>query len=545
MTATRVHADDDAPLTVPSAIRRQAARYGTRTLLTCDDQSLTYADADRRSRELARGLLALGAGKGTHVGLLFPDGPDFVVAALAAARIGAVTVPISTLSTPSELGTLLRGGDVAVLLATASYRSHDYAAALTTAVPGFEPASDAPLFSAAAPVLRHVFLSGTPAGVADARHMARLVECGADVGEDVLHAVEDAVDPGDRLVIVHTSGSTSAPKGVVHTHGSMLRHLANLNEMRAYTPDDVLFSNSPYFWIGGYAYIMLGTLLAGARVLCSNAADPADVLDFLERERPTMCNGYVQSIARLAADPTFPKRDLSSIRRGNLYPIMPSDVRPADPQLRHQMLGMTETGSVCLASEDEGDQPEHRRGSFGRPVPGFEARIAGFDGGADPGPGEQGELWLRGPFMMEGYHGRERHEVFDADGFYHSGDIFSVDADGFFSFHGRRGDMIKTAGANVSPSEVADAIREVSGLDALVVGVGDAERGQIVAAAVRVHDDGAPAPAPDELRRRLAEHLSAYKIPRRIVMIADDEVPTKPSGKIDIPALKELLGADT
>lgn len=543
MTTTHVHADDDAPLTVPVAIRRQAARYGTRTLLTCDDDSLTYAEADRRSRELARGLLALGAGKGTHVGLLHPDGPDFVVAALAAARIGAVTVPISTLSTPAELATLLRTGDVAILLATAAYRSHDYAAALTEAVPGFELAADTTVFSTSAPVLRHVFFADTPEGVADARTIARLVERGTEVDETLARAVEDAVDPGDRLVIVHTSGSTSAPKGVVHTHGSMLRHLDNLNQMRRYTPDDVLFSNSPYFWIGGYAYIMLGTLLAGARALASNAAHPAGVLDFLERERPTMCNGYVQSIARLAADPTFADRDLSSIRRGNLYPIMPDDVRPADPALRHQMLGMTETGSVCLASEDEGDQPEHRRGSFGHPVPGFAARITDFDGGADPGPGEQGELWLRGPFMMEGYHGRERGEVFDADGWYHSGDSFSVDDEGFFYFHGRRGDMIKTAGANVSPSEVADAIREVSGLDALVVGLGDAERGQIVAAAVRVRDDSAP--EPEELRRRLAEHLSAYKIPRRIVLIADGDVPTMPSGKIDIPALKEILGADT
>lgn len=544
MTAARIHADDDLPLTVPLVIRRQVTRYGTRTLLTCDDDSLTYEQADRRSRELARGLLALGAGKGTHVGLLFPDGAQFVVAALAVARIGAVTVPISTLSTPTELATLLRTGDVAILLATAAYRSHDYVAALVAAVPGFEPAATAPVLSASAPVLRHVFFSGTPEGVAESRTISRLIKRGTEVDPEAAQAAEDAVDPSDRLVIVHTSGSTSAPKGVVHTHGAMLRHLDNLNAMRRYAPGDVLFSNSPYFWIGGYAYIMLGTLLAGARVLASNAARPADVLDFLERERPTMVNGYVQSIARLAADPTFAGRDLSSIRRGNLYPIMPPDVRPADPALRHQMLGMTETGSVCLASEDEGDQPEHRRGSFGHPAPGFEARIADFDGGTDPGPGQQGELWLRGPFMMEGYHGRERGEVFDADGWFHSGDTFSVDDEGFFHFHGRRGDMIKTAGANVSPGEVADAIREVSGLDALVVGVGDAERGQIVAAAVRVRDDNAP-PEPDELRRRLAEHLSAYKIPRRIVLIADDAVPTMPSGKIDMPALKELLGADT
>ena len=155
----------------------------------------------------------------------------------------------------------------------------------------------------------------------------------------------------------------------------MIRHQDNLNQIRRYTTDEVLFSNSPFFWIGGYAYCMLGTLVAGARLICSNATSPADVLDLLERERPTMVNGFAAGVAHLAKDPSFAGRDLSSIRRGNLWPIMPEPVRARDPELRHNMLGMTETGSVCLASPDEGDQPEHRRGSFGLPAPGFEVRI--------------------------------------------------------------------------------------------------------------------------------------------------------------------------
>ena len=152
---------------------------------------------------------------------------------------------------------------------------------------------------------------------------------------------------------------------------------------------------------------------------------------------------------------------------------MPDDVRPANPDLRHAMLGMTETGSVCLVSDDESDQPEHRRGSFGRPAPGFEATVVDPDTGATCGPGEPGELCLRGPFLMEGYYGRERHEVFDADGWYRTGDLVVVDADGFFYFKGRRGDMIKTSGANVSPREVEAAIRDLTGLTAHVIGIAD------------------------------------------------------------------------
>jgi acyl-CoA synthetase (AMP-forming)/AMP-acid ligase II len=312
--------------------------------------------------------------------------------------------------------------------------------------------------------------------------------------------------------------------------------------MRRYTEDEVLFSNSPFFWIGGYAYSLLGTLLAGATLVCSNATDAAVTLDLLERTRPTMVNGFAATVAHLAKDPTFPGRDLSSVRRGNLWPIMPPDVRAADPELRHNMLGLTETGGVCLASDDEGDQPERRRGSFGRPVPGFEAKVVDAETEEQCGVGAVGELWLRSPFLMEGYYGRERHETFTADGWFRTGDLCHVDEEGFFYFSGRRGDMIKTAGANVSPREVEAAITEATGLVAHVIGVDDPERGQLVAAAVRVPRGQGP-PDREQLRAALQARLSAYKVPRLFLMLTDDELPMMSSGKLDARALKERFRA--
>jgi acyl-CoA synthetase (AMP-forming)/AMP-acid ligase II len=519
VTAAVVDAGDGLPLTLPALLRERVASHGATALLACDADVLTYADAERRSAALARGLLAAGAGKGTHVGILHPNGSAFVVAWLAAARIGAVAVPLSTFSTPAELRVLLRNADVALLLSASSYRSHDYASALREAVPGLDLAAPPPLFADAVPVLRRIAF-GEPG-------VRALEEEGRAIEPAVLAAAEAAVRPGDRLTIVHTSGSTGDPKGVIHTHGALIRHIDNLNQLRRYTPDEVLFSNSPFFWIGGLAYSLLGTLVAGARLVCSNAPDAAGVLDVLERERPTLVNGFAQSVAHLPRDPSFAKRDLSSIRRGNLFPILPDAVRPADPALRHAMLGMTETGSVCLTSDDESDQPEHRRGSFGRPAPGFEARVV------------DGELQLRGPFLMEGYLGRERHEVFEPDGWYRTGDVVAVDADGFVYFEGRRGDMIKTSGANVTPREVEAAIQELTGLTAHVIGLDDAARGQLVAAAIRV-----PADRDldlDALRARLAERLSTYKVPRRFLLLGDDAVPMLSSGKLDRPALVALF----
>jgi acyl-CoA synthetase (AMP-forming)/AMP-acid ligase II len=526
VTATVVDAGDGLPLTVPALLTDRAARRGEHAMLICDHDVLTYAGAASRSGAVAKGLLACGAGRGTHVGLLYPNGVEFVVASLATARIGAVAVPLSTFSTTAELRVLLRQADIGLLLATPAFRGRDYVAA----VHELGLASGPPLYTASAPALRQVEFD-----------LDALVDAGATVDDAVLAAAEATVQPSERLVIVHTSGSTSQPKGVIHQHGPLLRHLDNLNQLRCYGEDEVLFSNSPFFWIGGYAYSLLGTVLAGATLVCSAATDPAATLDLLERARPTMVNGFAATVAHLARDPSFSGRDLSSIRRGNLWPIMPPDVRAADPELRHNMLGMTETGSVCIGSDDEGDQPEHRRGSFGWPVPGFEAKVVDAETGVPCGTGEVGELWLRSPFLMEGYYGRERHETFTPDGWFRTGDLFHVDDGGLFYFHGRDGDMIKTAGANVSPREVEAAIADATGLASHVVGLDDPERGKLVAAAVRV-PRGQEAPDAEELRAALRARLSAYKVPRRVLMLADDEVPMMSSGKLDARALKERFG---
>jgi acyl-CoA synthetase (AMP-forming)/AMP-acid ligase II len=515
-----------ASRTVGRLLREHLATRPDVDFVVCDDDRLTYADADRRSRVLARGLLASGAGRGSRVGLLFPTGIDFVVAWLAAVRIGAIAVPISTFSTPVELRDLLARADVDVLLGVPAYRGNDYVAALEDGV-GFARHGPRP---PAAPFLRHAWLDGTGA----------LEQRAADVPDEVLDAVEDDVTPDDRMIIVHTSGSTSAPKGVVHQHGALLDHLFTLNGLRGLEAGTRLFSNSPMFWIGGLAYNIVGAFVAGATLLCSAAADPGATLDFIERERPELTNGYVASIAALVAHPSFATRDFSSIRSGNLYPLSPDGVRPADPELRHNMLGTTETGSVCLMDPDESDLPESRRGSFGRPVPGLDARVVDPETFADVPAGVMGELWFQGPSLMEGYYGRERSEVFTPDGWYRTGDLFTVDADGYFYFHGRRGDMIKTAGANVSPREVEGAVRDVTGgLGALVLALPDAERDQVVGAVILASPDAAP--DLDEVRQALRARLSAYKVPRRFLVIAPDVLPMLSSGKPDMSRIVELF----
>jgi acyl-CoA synthetase (AMP-forming)/AMP-acid ligase II len=527
----------DSP-TVAEILRHQARSRADHPLLICDGDRISYAEADRRSAALARGLIAHGSGKGTHVGLLYPNGTEFVVAMLAAARIGAVVIPFSTFVTAREMREQLIDSDVEILLAASSFRSHDYAQRLAEIVPDLD-AGDR-LFAAAAPLLRQVGISYPADAVQGTRGIQRFCQLADTVDSALLAAMEDDVDGSDPLAIVYTSGSTSAPKGVVHTHAALLGHQRNLNEIRGLTTADRLFCNSPFFWIGGFAFGLLATLVAGSTLVCSNATSNTSgagrTLDLLEAEKPTMTNGFVAGVAHLADHPSFAGRDLSSMRRGNLYPIMPPGARPADPELRHNMLGMTEAGSVVLISGDESDQPEKRRGSFGKPAPGFDTMIA------DPDASGVGELCIRGPYVMQRYYKRSREECFDADGWFHTGDLVRVDADGFFYFVGRLGATIKTAGANVSAPEVEKAIAKVTGgTVAYVVGIPDAERGQLVAAAVAVPEGSTFDEA--ALRERLREELSAYKIPKRLIALRQAEIPLLSSGKVDLQQLRTLFDA--
>jgi acyl-CoA synthetase (AMP-forming)/AMP-acid ligase II len=287
---------------------------------------------------------------------------------------------------------------------------------------------------------------------------------------------------------------------------------------------------------------LLASLIAGASLVCSVAEDAGRTLDLIEAEKPTMTNGFVAGIMNVIQHPSFSDRDLTSMRRGNLYPIMDPAVRPADPELRHNMLGLTEAGSVVLISGDETDQPEHRRGSYGKPAPGLQTKIVDPDSGFPVEDGARGELCIRGPSLMQRYYRRSREECFDADGWLHTGDLAAVDNDGFVYYLGRRSSMIKTAGANVSPAEVEKAIANVTGgTVAHVFGIPDPDRGEVVVAVIAVEADVEF----DEttLRRELAAQLSAYKIPRRFAVIAAATVPLLASGKPDVKYMKSLFDA--
>lgn len=540
MTADVIDAGDGLPLTIPALIRRNSETRAGAVALATDEARLTYAELDARSHALARGLLAAGAGKGSHVGMLLPNGADFLVGLLAATRIGSVALPFSTLSTPDEIRQLLVQSDTGFLLAAARFRSRDYVADLARAFPGLDYSAGTELHLRQAPWLRRIWFAGAREELPGSEwSLEALADAGKEVEPARVAAAEASVRPADRFVMIHTSGSTSTPKGVIHQHGQLLRHIANINDVRGLGPQDVLFSAAPWFWVAGFAFGLVGTLAAGARMVASNSLEAATVLDLLERERPTTTNGYAPTVNWLAQSSEYAQRDFSWLRRGNLWPILSEDARPPDGSWRHDIYGMTETGSAVAMSGDESDLPEHLRGAAGRILPGFEARVVDSETGRDCAPGEIGELWLRGPLMMEGYYGRPRSEVFDPDGWWRSSDAVAIDREGFVFMKGRLGSIIKTGGANVSPREVEAVIGEATGRLSFAVGVRDAERGQAVVAVIFAEDGHGIEEA--ALVAALRERLSSYKVPRRILVWPPERMPTLSSGKLDMARLLQQV----
>jgi len=528
--------------TLPVFLETRIDRFGERPLILLNDERITYAEAGARSQKLARGLLASGVGKGAHVGLLMPNGPDWVVAWLAAARIGAVVVPLNTFYKPRELAWILHHADVHTLLAVPRFLRNDYLGRLEACAPGLAEQKAGAIWLRDLPQLRSVVVWGgcDRAWARSDRDLETAADATPSVDAAFLAAVERCVTPADPMVIIYSSGSTADPKGAVHSHGAVVRHAFNLNGFRDLRPDDRVFSPMPFFWVGGFVFTLMAAMHAGAFMICEEAFEAGATLELLERERATIVAGWPHYSRAMIDHPSFASRDLSSVRAGNLYEILPDGVRPRDPELRSNSLGMTETCGPHTIERMDVDLPEELRSTFGKSVPNVEHKIVDPETGASLPPGSEGEICVRGYNVMQGLYKIEREDAFDADGFYHTGDRGSFDEDGWLFFKGRLGDMIKTAGANVTPREievVADSYPEVKA--SFVVGVPDPDRGQNVAIAVVLNQ--AARLSADELRERLRGELSAYKVPRHYFFYGDGELPFTDSGKIDKRRLCELL----
>ena len=536
-TAAEDSTPSGMPASIPELLRMRRPEADGEFLVT-DDERLTFAEADAASLELADALLAAGVGKGTRVGILFPNCAQWLISWLAAARIGALTVPLSTFAPGRELGRLLRHTDVQMVLMGQSIAGRDLVERMQDALPGLTDGG-AVIATPQAPYLRriHVWPDCDRSWAAPWPRPELLVS--------LAYSAENEVVPADDLVVVTTSGTTALPKSVVHTHGSLVRHAYILARHRGVTSVDRIYSPMPFFWVGGLTMVVLQALSTGAAILAQDVFEAGSTLALLERERATFISCWTQASQAMADHPDFAKRDLSSVRGGTMIQALPLDRRPREPDLMPNLLGMTETGGPhTMVEVPDTPLPPELRGSFGIPLPGVvQHRIVDPVSGVEAPSGQEGEIQVRGQIVMNGIYKQERHGVFGADGWYATGDRGWFDEAGHLHFTGRASTLIKTAGSNVSPAEVEsvlDSIPEV--LHSFVVALPHQVRGQVVGAAV-VPANSAQLSV-ESVVAHARRNLSSFKVPTVIRVIAEDDLPMLPTGKVDRQGLVRVLTAD-
>jgi acyl-CoA synthetase (AMP-forming)/AMP-acid ligase II len=275
-------------------------------------------------------------------------------------------------------------------------------------------------------------------------------------------------------------------------------------------------------------------------LLAPSSFEPGAALDLIEQERATIVTGWPQQGKTMAAHPTYSAARVRSVVRTSMADLVPPAQGP--PEVNSTSLGMTEMCSVHISWDQYDPLSESRRGTFGKSLPGITHKVVDPETLDELPANADGELWVRGYSLMQGLQRREREDVFEPDGWYRTGDAGHFDADGWFYFTGRLGEMIKTpGGANVAPAEVeAELMAYPDVLEAYVTGI-PAEGGELVVGAVVPRGDAIL--DGDELRRRLKADLSAYKVPRHLWVCAKSELPFLPSGKIKKQELGKQLSA--
>jgi acyl-coenzyme A synthetase/AMP-(fatty) acid ligase len=540
---------ESAALTIPAFWREAVDAHADRVMIRMDGKSLTYRDVDRRSAALARGLLAEGAAKASRIGLLMPNGPEWIIAWLAVNRIGALAVCLSTFFPAPELRYAIRHADIQILLTADRYLRHDYAARLEEAFPALlDSAGSSPLALAEAPFLRSVWFTGEAEHGWSRGSFARLEALGAASAAfdaDFLAAVEEVVSPADLAVLIYTSGSTAHPKGVLHSQGVMVRKTRFLARDKGIIPfaaelGDKTVVTSPLFWVGGFL-TLTGAIAKGMTMVFIDDHSPRALLELIRREKADQLMGSAALLATLRDSSWHQPGDLDRLRaqNSNQFSFFNRDPTVTSDRFAAS-LGMTETFGPHSGDITGSLLPPHAAGSVGPALDGMEYKIVDPETGELAPLGQAGELCVRGGWLMQGMYKKEREEVFDADGFYHTGDQCVLRPDGYLFFVSRLSGMIKTSGANVSPEEVEQAVLAFGDVaETAVMGVPDRKAGELVVAAVVRRLDSTL----DErtLQARLREQVSSFKVPKRVFFFAFEDLPRTPSNKIRKPALAEMI----
>lgn len=546
-----VHGAIDNPLigeTIGENFARAAARWHARPGLIVRGQDVrwTYGELHERVETFAAGLLALGLHPGDRIGIWSPNNAEWVVAQFATAKAGLILVNINPAYRIAELDYALNKVGCRALITATRFKTSDYIGMINTLAPELQNALPGRLSAARLPSLEMVIQIGETAPgtipfadvyeMAGASHRARLVELARRLQFD------------DAINIQFTSGTTGTPKGATLTHHNVLNNGFFIGEAMKLTPGDKLCIPVPLYHCFG---MVLGNLACtthgAAMVFPGEGFDPLATLATVADEDCTGLHGVPTMFIAEMEHPEFRRFDLSSLRTGIMAgspcPIEVMRRAVAEMHLSEITIayGMTETSPVSFQTTTD-DPLQRRVATVGRIHPHLEVKIVDAEGRVVP-RGVPGELCTRGYSVMLGYWDDEARtrEVIDAARWMHSGDLATIDAEGYCNIVGRIKDMIIRGGENVYPREVEEFLyRHPKIQDVQVFGVPDLKYGEEVAAWIMLR--AGETLTDEEVRAFCREQIAHYKIPRHIRFV--DEFPLTVTGKVQKYIMRERMTAE-
>jgi len=518
----------DQPLledTIGDSFDRAAALFPDREALVdvATERRWTYAEFRADVDALARALLQQGITRGDRVGIWAPNCAEWVMVQYATAKVGAVLVTINPAYRSHELEYVLNQSGIRYLFAVTSFKTSDYSAMVTEIAPE-------------CPDLEHVVYL-------DSMEWLTLLDHGRTANATLLAHVQATLSPNDPINIQYTSGTTGFPKGATLSHRNILNNGFLVGELVGYTEQDRICVPVPFYHCFGMVMGNLAAVTHGACVVIpAPAFDPVATLSTCATERCTSLYGVPTMFIGVLDVPGFDSYDLTSMRTGIMAgapcPVsVMTQVTAWAPEVAI-CYGMTETSPVSTQTTVD-DSLERRVSTVGRVHPHVEVKIVDPNTGMTTARGESGELCTRGYSVMLGYWDdpEKTSEAVDSDGWMHTGDVATMDPEGYLSITGRIKDLVIRAGENIYPREIEEILHtHPDVLDAQVIGVPDEKFGEELMAWIKLRD-GAPTLDSAEMRAYFVGKVAHYKIPRYVHCV--DEFPMTVTGKVRKVEMRE------
>ncbi|MBI3325141.1 MAG: AMP-binding protein [Nitrospinae bacterium] len=531
--------------TIGQVLDDVATEHGPAACLIFGDQRITFAQLKLRVDAVAGGLLRLGLKPGDKVALWLHNRLEFLYIFFAVAKIGALLVPINTRFTAAEAEYVLRQSNAKALIFADRIHTTDYLGHLRDLLPEMEQMTGGALQSPRLPDLCYLICDSETV-YPGLQRLQQLTDEGARFPAHHLARVAAAVGPDDPMFIAYTSGTTGFPKGVVHAH-YLVQNTRDVGERVAFTPRDCGLIYLPLFHGFGLFTAFLSGFIRGVPFVLMERFEAGEALKLIQQEQVTLLYGFDTHFRDLLEHPAFSTYDLRSLRTG----IMATGVPRLEPLIQEVLTRLCRVGGAYGLSEGSfiatltrlDDADERRYAGSGCALPAFELKIVDPDIGATQPPGVAGEICLRGFPIMQGYYNKpaETARAIDTEGWLHTGDMGTMDAEGYLRFLGRYKEMLKVGGENVDPMEVETLLQRHPSVSlAQVVGVPDRRLAEVGMAFVQLKEGAIV--TEQELIAFCQDKLARFKIPRYVHFVK--EYPMTASGKVQKFKLQEMGAAE-